>query len=91
MKTTTVSTGLSDFHKMTLTVMKSTFPKVKPKSIKYRNFSKYNRNAFGNDLKMKLEGQLPNYETFEKVFLETMDAHAPQKTKVVRANHKPCK
>ena len=36
-----------------------------------------------------MEDQPKNYDTFEKVFLEILDAHAPQKTKVVRANHKP--
>ena len=36
-----------------------------------------------------MENQPKNYDTFEKVFLEILDAHAPQKTKVVRANHKP--
>ena len=35
-KTTTLSTGLSDFHKMTITVLKTTFPKAKPRIITYR-------------------------------------------------------
>ena len=29
--TTTIATGLSDFHKMVVTVMKTTFPKAEPK------------------------------------------------------------
>ena len=41
MKTTTLSTGLSDFHKMVITVMKNTFPKAQPIVVKYRDFSKY--------------------------------------------------
>ena len=90
MKTTAVSTGLSDFHKMTVTVMKSTFPKAQPKIMKYRDFSKYKKEEFGKDLKMKLIRQPQiTYETFENVFLKTLDEFAPQKTKVVRANHKP--
>ena len=40
-KTSTVSTGLSDFHKMVVIVLKTTFPKAKPKVIPYRDFSKY--------------------------------------------------
>ena len=35
-KTTTVSTGLSDFHVMTVTVLKTTFPKAKPRVLTYR-------------------------------------------------------
>ena len=36
--TTTVSTGLSDFHKMIVTVMKTTFPKAKPEIVIYRDY-----------------------------------------------------
>ena len=54
MKTMAVSTGLSDFHKMIVTVMRSTFPKVKPKTINYRDYSKYNKVAFGSDLGKKI-------------------------------------
>ena len=32
-----VSTGISDFHKMVLTSMKTTFPKAVPKEIIYRD------------------------------------------------------
>ena len=89
MKTTAVSTGLSDFHKMIITVMRTTFPKAEPRTIKYRNYSKYSKVAFGNDLGKRLEQQPTNYDTFEEIFLKTLDVHAPQKTKVIRANHKP--
>ena len=33
-----IETGLSDFRKMFITVMKTTFGKMEPKVIKYRNF-----------------------------------------------------
>ena len=35
--TTTVETGLSDFHKMAVTVMKTTFPKAEPQIHYYRD------------------------------------------------------
>ena len=89
MKTMAVSTGLSDFHKMIVTVMRTTFPKREPQIIKYRDFSKYNKVTFGNDLRKNLENQPSDYDTFEKLFLETLEIHAPKKTKVLRANHKP--
>ena len=90
MKTTTVSTGLSDFHKMTVTIMKSTFPKSQPKMVKYRDFSKYKKEEFGKDLQTKLETQdNASYGAFQNLFLKTLDNHAPQKTKIIRANHKP--
>ena len=37
-KTTTVSTGLSDFHKMIVTVLKTKLAKQKPKEIIYRSY-----------------------------------------------------
>ena len=69
--------------------MRSTFPKVKPKTIKYRDFSKYDKTEFGHDLRKNLENQPNTYETFDRIFLETLEAHAPQKTKLLRANNKP--
>lgn len=42
--TKTVSTGLSDFHKMIVTVMKTTVPKAKPKIIKYRDYKNFDEN-----------------------------------------------
>ena len=33
-----IETGLSDFHKMTLTVMKKSFQKYKPRVIKFRDY-----------------------------------------------------
>ena len=47
-KTTTVTTGLSDFHKMTVTVLKTTFPKADPRMITYRDYSSH----IGQDWKM---------------------------------------
>ena len=89
MKTSTVSTGLSDFHKMIITVMRTTFPKAEPTVITYRKMSNYNSDDFSKDLEEKLKGQPFTYAAFEKTFLETLEIHAPQKTKTVRANNKP--
>ena len=89
-KTTAISTGLSDFHKMIVTVMKVTYPKASPKVISYRDFSKYKEKDFGEELKRSLELEDQHtYESFEKVFLDALNCHAPQKKKVVRANQKP--
>ena len=88
--TSTVSTGLSDFHKMIITVLKTTFPKAKPRIVTYRDFSKYRKEEFGRELKINLEtkGQ-NNYESFENIFLDVFNSHAPPKKKVIRANQKP--
>ena len=88
--TTTVSTGLSDFHKMTVTVMKTTFPKAKPKVLLYRDFSKFIENNFRRELKDKIQNiVIKDYASFEKVFLEVLNKHAPSKKRTVRSNEKP--
>ena len=88
--TTTVSTGLPDFHKMIITVLKTTFPKAKPRIVPYRDFSKYNVGNFTGELKINFESKgLKNYESFENIFLGVLNLHAPSKKKVIRANQKP--
>ena len=39
-------TGLSDYHKLVLSVFKTTFSKSKPKEIIYRNLKKFNEEDF---------------------------------------------
>ena len=82
--------GLSDFHKMIITVLKTTFPKAKPKVVLYRDYSKFVENHFRIDLKEKLrEIREINYSSFENIFLSVLNKHTPYKKKVVRANQKP--
>ena len=89
--TTTVATGLLDFHKMAVTVMKTTFPKAKPKVVQYRDYKNFNLQNFRQELREGLaHGRFINtYDTFEDIFMLTLNKHAPQKSKVLRANDKP--
>ena len=88
--TTTVCTGLSDFYKMTITVLKSTFQKAKPKEVLYRNYRNFVENDFKSELKTQLEHtEIEEYEAFESIFLTVLNKHAPCKKKVVRANQQP--
>ena len=48
--TTVIETGLSDFHKMIVAVMKMHFPKIKPRAIKYRKYKTFNNDTFLNNL-----------------------------------------
>ena len=41
--TSTITTGLSDFHKMVITVLKAIFKKSKPTVITYRDFKLFNQ------------------------------------------------
>ena len=85
-----MATGLSDFHKMAITVLKTTFPKAKPKVIQYRDYKNFVLRNFREELKSRLENEVvENYAKFEVTFLQSLDKHAPLKKKVLRANDKP--
>ena len=88
--TSTICTGLSDFHKMVVTVLKSCFQKQNPKEIMYRDYKKFDISNFKSELKCALnETKMKSYGNFEKVFLQVLDKHAPVKKKLVRANGVP--
>ena len=88
--TTTVETGLSDFHKMSVTVMKTTFPKAQPKIIYYRDYKNFDLSEFRAELRHELKvNKNQGYFQFEVVFLKVLEKHAPMKQKVLRANDKP--
>ena len=78
-------TGLSDFHKLVVTVLTSTFPKWPSKIIAYRGYKNFSndllRDYFKNHLKseenMTLEFNSPT--RFTKIFIGTRNKHAPIK------------
>ena len=89
-KTTTVFTALPDFHNIVITVLKTTFPKAKPKVLSHMDFSKFVDDDFHRDMREKLSN-IPKgkYISFERAFLQVLSHHAPWKEKVLRTNHRP--
>ena len=89
--TVVLETGLSDHHKMTVTVMKTFAPKQGPILVKYRDYRKFNSQTFKKELQYNLSIINDNtcYDKFENTFKEVLDKHAPIKTKNVRANNAP--
>ena len=51
-----VETGLSDCHKMILTVMKSQYEKLKPKLISYRKYNNFSNDIFRVMVIEKMQG-----------------------------------
>ena len=87
--TVAVCSGLSDFHKLVLRVLK-TFDKNKnkPREILYRDYKNFNSESFNKDLKNILSITLINTcKQFEHTFLSVLNIHAPLKKKLFRANH----
>ena len=50
--TSTMTTGLSVFHIMVVTFLKTTFLKSKPKVITYRDYRTFDNDKFKTDLKI---------------------------------------
>ena len=69
--------------------MKSIFKCEEPKKLIYRNYSNFSQEDFQNDLLLNIGDGNDNYLEFEKNFVETLNKHAPKKTKIFRRNHKP--
>ena len=88
----TVETGLSDHHKMTVTVLKHYFNKKNPQIINYRCYKCFDESKFQNELINSLqnfnEGSM-DYDKFKEIFMKILDAHAPKKKKVIRGNNAP--
>ena len=71
-----------------LTALQTSFLKSAPEKILHRNYKNFNSNSFKSDLKKQLK-YTESYESFEIVFLNVLQRHAPLKTKVVREKHPP--
>ena len=82
-------TGLSDFHKLTFTVLKAYFQKQKPKVIRYSSYKKFDNNLPRNDLLNELLSknvQTKVLDLFEATAQYIFDGPAPLKEKHVRCN-----
>ena len=88
-----METGISDYHLLVYTMLKTTYDKLPTKVIKYRQWKHFDQDIF----KLKL-GSLLNrnnytnateYRNFEKSFVSTLDKHASFKTKFLRGNNQP--
>ena len=82
-----IETGLSDFHKMSLTVMKVFYNKQKPKIIQYRKYKGFSNEAFMHELESALARfSQVSFGTFKSTVDNILQKHAPIKKRYVRAN-----
>ena len=79
-------TGLSDYHGLVLTIMKSHLPRLMPKVIKYRSYKNFVPENFLSDVKLGNFGATEEteqaYDNLVCTFRKLVDKHAPLKTKV---------
>ena len=87
-----IETGLSDFHKLVVTVMKTTFKKFKPKIITYRSYKSFSNDKFREALQ-QIECNENNCDSTFGNFISScnriLDEHAPQKKRYLKGNQPP--
>ena len=57
MKSTTFETGMSDFHKLTTTILEKTISEGNAKKIFYRDYKSFDPNTFETRLQSKLTSE----------------------------------
>ena len=82
--------GLSDFHKMTVTVLKSYLEKKQPKIMFYRDFRKFSNNDFRTQLLRDFSTphlfyDSPSFYLYVDICIRALDIYAPKKKKYLRA------
>ena len=90
----TVETGLSDFHKSTLAVMKVFYKKQNPYIVTYRNYQDFPNEAFMIEVKNTIiqitsENNDLEFDRFKTGLDETFQRNAPIKKQYFQANQAP--
>ena len=86
-----IDTGLSDFHKVTVTVLRSHLKKLEPKIIHHRGYKNVSNDAFRFELVIE-NGNLQNLNDVDSLSAKcknVLKRTAPLKQNHVRANGSP--
>ena len=89
-----IETGLSDFHKMIVRLMKASYRKIEPTVINYQDYRSFSNERFREllleTLKRKLSGNSDqSFSNFVNTCNTVLDKHFPKKKKYVRGNQSP--
>ena len=77
-----------NFHKLVLTVLKTSIVKNEPQEKQYRNYKYFDSRKFNRDLKEEFSLEyLDSCSKSDEIFLKVSNRHAPFKKKMLRANH----
>ena len=86
--TVPVSSGLSDLHKLVLTVLKTSFDKNIPCEILYRGYKNLKSECSSEDLQNILSTtQINSCKQSKYLFVSVLNIHAPLKKELLRTNH----
>ena len=82
-------TGLSDFHKLVVTVLNSTFPKSPSKIMTYKSYKNFSNNLLQDDFKnyllskQNMTFEFTSLTRFTRTFIETRNNHVPIKKNIL--------
>ena len=90
----TIETGISDFHKMIVTVLKIYFQKREAKVINYRDYRNFSNEEFRQQvlkdiLKTTQNDDIVSYKSFFTIFQRALDSRASKTQKCVISTHNP--
>ena len=81
LKAKTVETGLSDFHKIVVSVLKTSFKKQRPNIVTYRDYKRFDNEKFRNSL--------ITYFSTGKFSFANLRQNGTNKQKHIRGNQSP--
>ena len=87
--TQTIETGLSDFHKLAVTILKMYLPNNQAKVITYRDYKNFDISPFSEELLYEIKKLGPlnkNISIFHNTCIAVLVKYAPEKRKYIRAN-----
>ena len=77
-----IKAGLSEFPKMTVTVMKTFFEKLQPRLVNYRSYKcRFRTNLVSESGRINIEENENRLNNFPDACKRTLDIHAPRKQK----------
>ena len=84
--------GISDFHKMVMTVLKVYFKKKRPSVIQYCDYKNFDNYRFRNDLLNELirsKIEISRIDVFVNTVFKVLSKNTPVKKRYIRANEAP--
>ena len=86
-----ISTGLSDFPKMVVSVLEYNFHRSAPRELVYRDYKNFDRLILKRGLEDKPNHHINEYKHFQQIFSKILKIHAPVTSvkETFRANHVP--
>ena len=84
-----IETGLSDFHKLVVTILKMYLPNNPPNVITFRDYKNFDNSRFSEELLSEIKKRRSlnkNTSIFHNVCIKFLEKHTPEKEKYIRVN-----